>query len=79
MESIYRALIESIHYISERDVPDDIADDDVSALESIIAKLRSADERELNKFIQFIRTFRNAEDDPISKRELDNLIENLEP
>ena len=77
MESIYRALIESILYIATRDVPDDIEDDDVRALETIYAELQSADEAELSRFAETARQMKEAVDDPGTKQALDELIENL--
>ncbi|MDP0489417.1 MAG: hypothetical protein Q7Q71_00015 [Verrucomicrobiota bacterium JB023] len=77
MESIYRALIESIVYIATREVPDDIADDDVRALEAINAELGTVSREELEKLIALAQTMKDSASDPVRKQGLGELIENL--
>ena len=77
MESIYRALIESILYIATREVPDDAEDDDMRVLESINAELGAAERQEIEKLITLALTMKGSTSDPARKRGLEELIENL--
>ena len=76
-ESIYRALIESIVYLATREVPDDVEVGDVCALESINAELASADRHEIEKVIALAQSMKVSTSDPVRRRGLDELIENL--
>lgn len=77
MESIYRALVESIVYIATREVPDDIEDDDVRVLESINAELGAADREEIEKLVKLAQAMMNSTGDPARRQGLEEFIENL--
>ena len=75
-ESIYRALIESIVYLATREVPDDVADDDVRALELINAELVSADRREIEQLITIAQSMRDSTDNIARRQGIEEFIEN---
>ena len=78
MNSVYRALIEAILHIELRDVPDDIADDDVVVLDYIFSELSKLDRQSLSEFLSVVHTLKNDSSTVDQKEVLNNLIDSLE-
>ena len=79
MNWISSALIEAIVYIETRDVADEIADDDVRALEEIFHDLRKCDSDQKLRIIETVHLRIAESTDPRRTQTLEAIIENLEP
>lgn len=79
MDLISSALIEAIVHIETRDVTNDIADDDVRALEEIFHDLRKCDSAQKLRFLETVNLRIAESTDPRRTQTLEAIIENLEP
>ncbi len=77
MDIIYKALLEAIIYISGRDVPDDIADDDLKVLENIFADLANTNPEQKSALIKAATALRDSTDDLVRRDELECFIESI--
>ena len=73
------ALIAAVSYIESREVPDDIADDDVRAMEEVFFHLRQCSESERMRIADAARAAASDTEDVRRQQTLNDIIENLEP
>jgi len=73
------ALLAALTYIESREVPDDIADDDVRTLETVIYHLRQCDQAERDRISSAARTAMMRTSNARLLESLESIIENLEP
>lgn len=77
MGSIHKALIEAIVYIESKEGTDDEEDDDVRALEEIMAELQQAEPSALRAFLATVESLYSKADDPGRKQCLQAILDTL--
>jgi hypothetical protein len=78
MDHLVAALLTIISYVESREVPDEIADDDVAVLEETFYHLRQCNEAERSRLENAARLAALKTDDIRRQQSLLNMIENLE-
>lgn len=79
MDHLAAALLSVISYVESRDVPDDIADDDVRALEEAFFHLRQCGDEERSRLADAARFAVSQTTDTRRQQSMRCIIENLEP
>ena len=73
------ALLVALSYLESRDVPDDIADDDVRVLEEVFFHLQQCSETERGRIAEAARAAATRCEDPRRQQSLNDIIANLQP
>lgn len=73
------AFLAALTYLESREVPDDIADDDVRTLETVIYHMRQCDQAERDRISSAARDAMLETYNPRLIESLESIIENLEP
>ena len=79
MDHLASALLTVISYVESREVPDDIADDDVRVLEEAFYHLRQCSEPERARLADAARMEAAQTTDPRRRESMLAIVENLEP
>lgn len=79
MDHFATALIAMISYVESRDVPDDIADDDVTALEEVFFHLRQCSDADRERIVAAVTQSAADSSDPRHQQSMTAIIENLLP
>jgi hypothetical protein len=79
MDHLASALLLAISYIESRDVPDEIADDDVRALEEAFYHLRQCSDSERSRIAEAARTEASQTTNARRQQSLLSIVENLDP
>jgi hypothetical protein len=79
MDHLASALLSAISYIESRDVPDEIADDDVRALEEAFYHLRQCSDSERSRIAEAARTEASQTTNARRQQSLLSIVENLDP
>ena len=79
MDHLASALLSIISYIESREVPDEIADDDVRTLEEAFYHLRQCNDSERSRIADAARIEASQTTDACRQQSMLSIIENLEP
>jgi hypothetical protein len=79
MDHLASALLSLISYIESREVPDEIADDDVRTLEEAFYHLRQCSDSERSRIADAARIGASQTTDARRQQSMLSIIENLEP
>lgn len=77
MDHFATALITMVSYVESRDVPDDIADGDVAALEEVFYHLRQCSDADRERIVAAATQAAADSSDPRRQQSMTSIIENL--